>query len=101
MDPKPKTIAVFLVFWVCWGGLGGYPQGGLGPQAGTFQEPATEGHANFHEKLSLPAEGSGAPGLLGWSEGASCLSCLVSGRAAAQAARTHNPTVIHFSSVLL
>ena len=30
----------FWVFWVCPGGLGLYPQGGLGPQAGRFQGPA-------------------------------------------------------------
>ena len=36
MDPKPLTIDVVLGFL---GGLGGYPQGGLGPQAGRFQGP--------------------------------------------------------------
>ena len=36
MDPKPLTIEVVLGFL---GGLGGYPQGGLGPQAGRFQGP--------------------------------------------------------------
>ena len=67
MDPKPLTIDVVLGFL---GGLGGYPQGGLGPQPGRIQGPGG-GLGGIPRGSGAPGwQNPGTRGLLGLSEGA-------------------------------
>ena len=96
MDPKPLSIDVVLVFWVCPGGSGGVPPGGSG--APGWQIPKTRGllgrsegrpcqffsktgqNIHFWHFGGYPPGGSGAPGwqnpgtrgLLCRSEGRPC-----------------------------
>ena len=100
-------------FWQFWGS-GGYPQGVWGPRLADSRDPKPPGPVRGGDPAKFPALGFlGGPALkpeksffagfratlTGCERRSVCWEPLLLVERPAQAARTHNPTIIHFSSV--